>query len=79
MLKDKEEASAPLTTIEDYEHGKCSFAHIYGDKNEISRFGEKIGTLKDLKLTEGSTVTNVDYANAIPNIFTWKRPKKEAL
>lgn len=51
----------PIATRDQYRHGRCSFAHLYPNGN-ISRFGETIGTVTDLKVLGPTTVTIADDA-----------------
>ncbi len=39
----------PIVTQYDYEHGKCSYAHLYSD-GTIMRFHHKIGTREDIEV-----------------------------
>ena len=41
----------PLATPEQYQHGQCSYAHLFED-GQIRRFGKIIGTRADLTVLE---------------------------
>lgn len=38
-----------ITTKKDFENGVCGYAHLYN--NDILRYGNKIGTRKDIEFT----------------------------
>lgn len=46
---DSLEDGGAVAKQDDYESGRCSFAHLYVDGN-IMRFGERIGTIADIKV-----------------------------
>jgi hypothetical protein len=43
------EEGGSIARLEDFENGRCSFAHLFPDGN-ISRFGMLIGTREDIEI-----------------------------
>lgn len=40
----------PIATLEQYENGRCSYAHLY-ENGDIIRFGELIGNRNEIEVT----------------------------
>jgi hypothetical protein len=57
-----------ITTPNDYKHGYPSYAHLE-DNGRIMRYGNQIGTKKDIKFTKKFIDVEPNYMEAISNMF----------
>lgn len=55
------ERDGAIATKYQYQHGLCSYAHLYPN-GEINRYGQVIGTIKDIEFGEEVEVEMVDDA-----------------
>ena len=51
ILTDPDATNSPIATIEQYQNGHTSYAHLYED-GTINRFGTPIGTKADIEFGE---------------------------
>ncbi len=75
ILTTPNDSDSPITTIDTYKKGECSYAHYYSaGEGTIMRFGDKIGTTKDIEFGEIVEI-EIDVVGAIEGIFgdTWGR------
>ncbi len=47
ILTCPDDDNSPITTIEQYQKGECSYAHLYRKNGTIMRFRGQIGTIED--------------------------------
>lgn len=81
ILTSPEDDDSPIATIESFQAGECSFAHVYKeaskkpDAGKIMRFGKQIGAESDVELGEFIEIDlNVtDYMRGIVG-DSWNQP-----
>lgn len=56
-----------IATLDDFENGRCSYAHLYPD-GTIKRFNQVIGSVDDIEIT-GSCEPTLSR-DALRNLFT---------
>ncbi len=64
ILTTPKDDNSPITTIKDYQAGRCSYAHFYREANNISRYGNRIGGMEDIEFGEMVEI-EIDVAEAI--------------
>lgn len=52
ILTDPDSPNSPVATIEQFQKGECSYAHLYRDTGHIIRFHEQVGTIEDIEFGE---------------------------
>lgn len=68
ILTTPEDENSPITTIEDYQQGKCSYAHFWRSTGIIRRFGQQVGSIDDIEFGEFIEI-EVDEAECLGGLL----------
>ncbi len=72
ILTTPDDKDSPIATIEQFQKGECSYAHLYRDSGRVMRFRKQIGTINDIKFGERIEI-EIDLFDAIGGLCgnTW--------